>query len=164
MSLAQNLSKVHERRTMELTNAQDILDYLVKIGKVKEGDIIEAVVARPSNILKRTTDIVHTFCCTLDHTDACQYYEEEELEDTWVSWRHIQWLDIVMDLMRDAGIETEKEFELSLRNVIDTMTSKNESFHKLLNLITKLNPEAFAPTTSPSTSACWKVDSGEILE
>lgn len=76
-------------------NEREILDKLIKLGKITEEDVIEAdcriVNAKKANLV----DTLHIVYCTLNHDNGeCDWYKEEQADYPWGEPFHQEWLKL----------------------------------------------------------------------
>ena len=65
----------------------------------------------PKNI-KELSDLIHTICCRMNHTDRCAFYYPEAGENTRKHWE-----DCTQKLVDQFGFETVCDVVVKLRRI-----------------------------------------------
>lgn len=96
-------------------NYQQIIETLKKQGKITEEDITKAVDAEEEEIRAFAT-LLHSLICNERHIqleehavgmEGCEFYAEEQMDNTWGLTKHRRWLDVVKRMIvRDKNIMT----------------------------------------------------------
>lgn len=134
---------------------QQIIETLKKQGKITEEDITKAVDAEEEEIRAFAT-LLHSLICNERHIqleehaigmEGCEFYAEEQMDNTWALTRHRRWLDTAKSIIvRDKNIMTyDKSRIVSVCNAIALYRDEHK-LHDVLFVelsLAKLIPEVY---------------------
>lgn len=119
-------------------NAEEMIQQLLKQGKISEDDLAE--LRGPSEDEKIGASILHTLFCFTDHT-VCTFYDEEESPTPWEGAEHLRWLGLLSNFVDLVGLHSAKEFYTAIE---EYRTSNLSLAVKLLILAGALGIESIS--------------------
>ena len=134
---------------------EQILNALLKSGKITESDVFEADNHIDSPGRRMIVERIHLACCNKDHDSGeCEWYEEEQGSKKgsggavrWSQPAHVQWTNTVLNIRRRLQISWDELDGLS-RVISEGKLSKRSL--SLLPELLNLGPEFI---TEDSTSS-----------
>ncbi len=135
---------------------REILDQLVKAGKITEGDINK--IMTPAK--RKLVEIVHLLMCTKDHDKSeCSWYIEEQMDGTWKGPDHLQWIEKADDILRGSNMTIEEA--ISGFDYIRTVLKDAgmDGCLELLRFVLSSNPTKLIPESNTKNSTGSSDDS-----
>lgn len=71
---------------------------LVESDAVSLQDLEQVIVQSPTPEMMQMTDMLHSTLCIADHETECLYYQEENMDGTWVRPAHAKWLRVMSNV------------------------------------------------------------------
>ena len=119
---------------------KDLVDKLLKAGKITEEDIITFELLDPS--MEEATTIAHSIWCTFDHNQECGWEAEAQIAEgpLWARPAHALWLSLAKKLFAMLGIDAGL-FLISIGAVRRILAQESKETKQLLLLT--LDPAKF---------------------
>lgn len=117
--------------TLTKSDLVEIVDSLVKEGVLSEERAMQILVNHPTTETKHVADKLHSVFCTRDHSNDCNWYNEDQLgEDAWRQEAHESWLKIARETMKDLNLNGETFFK-AFYPALSAFEICSQAYHKL---------------------------------